>query len=327
MFRKDTIHHDATIVRSIYGSHLYGLNTPASDKDYKEVYFPSLNSILDKGPLQHKSITTRTADRLKNNAEDIDEEAFSLGTFLKHLTTGEMIAMDLLHIESRHILENSQAWYQIQQERSKFYTSSMSAYLGYIRKQTAKYGIKGSRVAAYKAVIDVLSRFKESQKLETIKDELPLDPEFLGLVEEYQDSQKKSFWFYVVCGKKHVLNTTVGAILDSVTKAYNEYGKRALLAADNAGIDWKAVSHAYRASYQLRAIYTRGGFTYPLPETDYIMKIKLGEINYKEEAGPKLEDLYAEIKLLANGSNYPLQVDPIWLAEFRQKLYYKNYGI
>lgn len=61
------------ILKSIAGSHLYGLNTPSSDIDIRGIYFEDINDVLNIGGRQN----TEIADN------DQDEKYYSLGKFLK----------------------------------------------------------------------------------------------------------------------------------------------------------------------------------------------------------------------------------------------------
>jgi hypothetical protein len=61
---------------------------------------------------------------------------------------------------------------------------------------------------------------------------------------------------YQVCGKTFQESATIGYVIPIVEKFYNDYGRRAKLAAENKNIDWKAVSHALRAAYQTKEILT-----------------------------------------------------------------------
>jgi len=99
-------------------------------------------------------------------------------------------------------------------------------------------------------------------------------------------------------------------------KYYESYGDRARLAEKNEGVDWKAVSHALRAGYQTRHIFAVGGFSYPLPETDFLMKVKLGELSYINVVAPALEDLIDELEGLSRLSPLPEKVDRKFWDEF-----------
>lgn len=70
-----------TIVEMVFGSHLYGLETPTSDKDYKGIYLPHPREIL-LGTAK-KSIDTSTGDKnSKNGVNDVDRQIYSLQSLL-----------------------------------------------------------------------------------------------------------------------------------------------------------------------------------------------------------------------------------------------------
>ena len=111
-----------------------------------------------------------------------------------------------------------------------------------------------------------------------------------------------------MCGKKFQETAKLGYILPILIKFYSEYGKRAQMAKENKGIDWKAVSHAFRAAYQLKSIFVDGDIIYPLEEAEHLKKIKLGELHYKD-IGPELDDLIDEVEELSKISTLPNKVD------------------
>jgi len=104
--------------------------------------------------------------------------------------------------------------------------------------------------------------------------------------------------------------------LGIITKFYEEYGKRAQLAAENKGIDWKAVSHAIRAAYQIKEILTENNITFPLKEADFIRKVKGGELDYNTIVAPKLEELMEEVEVLSDRSDLPIKPDYRFWDEF-----------
>lgn len=70
-----------TLVEMEFGSHLYGLNTDNSDKDYKGIFIPTAKEILlGTAP---KVIDTSTGDKSsKNTKDDIDRHLYSLKKFI-----------------------------------------------------------------------------------------------------------------------------------------------------------------------------------------------------------------------------------------------------
>ena len=86
----------------------------------------------------------------------------------------------------------------------------------------------------------------------------------------------------VVCGKVHMGDITIGEFHERIKKEYDKYGARARLADLNQGIDWKAVSHAMRAVYQMKELISTGKILFPLTMAPVITEIKLGKMKWKE---------------------------------------------
>jgi len=130
--------------------------------------------------------------------------------------------------------------------------------------------------------------------------------------------------FYEVNGKKYQDTNTVEYTLERIEKALAGYGARALLAEKNEGVDWKAVSHALRAGYQLRSILVNGSFSYPLEETEFLRNVKSGDCDYKTEVSDVLEALVEEIDELVLVSALPDKVDVNWWNRWLIDVYTDN---
>jgi hypothetical protein len=254
-----------------------------------------------------KNTKSLSSDK-KNSKEDIDCEYYSLQYFIKLACEGQTVALDMLHANEENILITSSIWKDLQRRRKEFYTTNLNAFVGYARKQAAKYGIKGSRMETIKRVIDFLNDYSEQPiKLEYIWDLLPYDSEHIHFLDDPKNSLIK---LYQVCGKKFQSTVTTEHVRNILKKYYEEYGHRAELAKSNQGIDWKSVSHALRACYQLLEIYETGDLKYPLKEAEFLKGVKLGKYDYKITIGPLLEHMMSEIEWLAsNVVDYPNKID------------------
>ena len=291
-----------TLVNMVFGSHLYGTNSPASDKDFKGVYLPTLNQmLLGRFP---KSINenSKQDSSEKNTATDTDKETYSIHYFLELAKKGETGALDMLHAPKSAWIESTWQWGYLVERRSMFYTKNLSSLVGYARRQASKYGVKGSRLAEAKAVLQVMRESKITLRVGEILGSLPKG-EHCGLM------AAEGVTFYQVCGRKLTLNAYVDHYVPMVEKFIEEYGARAKQAEANEGIDWKAVSHAFRAAYQVRGILKDGDFTYPLPETEFLRAVKSGSLPFKHEVGPKLDALMDEVESLSASSTLPESVD------------------
>ena len=305
------------IVKMLFGSHLYGLDTPDSDKDYKSIYKPTLKEVvLGDYP---KSISTSTGNELsKNGSNDVDEEVVALQYFINQASRGETYTLDMLHCTNP--IQSTYVWDYLVDNRTKFYTKSMKAYIGYVRKQAAKYGLKGSRLADIRKAIDVLENYAYADfTLDSIKQHLYFG-EYAQL--SYHDTKNSGQQlFYEVNSKKYQTTNQVGYVCEQLTKMYDSYGNRAKQAETNDGVDFKALSHALRAGYQARDIYKHGDFKYPLDETDFILAVKKGELGYKSEIAPVLEELVDEVNILAENSKLPSKVNKSFWDKFILDVY------
>ena len=292
------------IVKMVFGSHLYGTNTPLSDKDYKGVFMPSEEDILlGKIPRSmHENTKQHTG---KNTPDDIDIEYYSLHHFISLACAGETAALDMLHAPSKMILQSSDIWEEIQHNREKFYTKNIRAFIGYARRQAAKYGIKGSRLNNAKAVMDFLRSYPlPACRLGEVWDKLPTGEHILK--HPPNDNGERML---EVCGRRIGENVSMIYAYDIVKRFYDSYGARAQQAANNKNIDWKAVSHAFRAAYEVRSIFTKGTIEFPLPESGILILIKNGAYDYLTEVAPDLEKLMDEVETLAAKSTLPEKVD------------------
>lgn len=299
------------IVKMIFGSHLYGTDTPDSDKDFKGVFLPTKEQVfLGKIPKSYNN-QKKKADGEKNTANDVDTEIYSLHYFIKLACEGQTVALDMLHTPDAMILETSDIWYEIVANRGKFYTKNLKAFVGYARKQAARYGVKGSRLNAAKNIIDFLKVIDSDVKMEVPWPLLPIG-EHCYMIENNPNGIPQ----YQVCGKIFQATAKVGYVLGILERFITYYGERARLAAENKGIDWKAISHAFRAAYQVRELLTENTITFPLKEAPFLREVKQGKLDYLSEVAPKLEVLMGEVEELSENSDLPAKPDRKFWDQF-----------
>lgn len=315
VIQPDSIQKKPDIVNMKFGSHLYGLNTPDSDVDFKGIYLPDLAELLlgnYAGTYKHST----GGQHQKNEAGDIDTEVISLPKFIKHACDGETFAIDMLHCKEP--ISSSPIWGVLVENRTRFYSKSLKAYMGYVKKQAAKYGLKGTRLADIRAAIDALKLMPPESPIGEIGEDGFHIGEYAKwvTVPAKKDGQHDQY-FYEVNMKKYQSTNSVEYVLTQLQKMYDSYGARAKAAEQNEGVDWKALSHALRAGYQAREIYLNGDFEYPLKETEFLLAVKKGELDYKTEVAPELERLVEEVEVLADNSDLPAKVDRnfwgVWL--------------
>lgn len=330
-----------TVMKGYFGSHLYGTSTPESDVDFKEIFVPHPRDILLGTAMNHTNLNTNNTAS-KNTKDDVDHELYSLKYFFKLAADGETVALDMLHTPPEMVVKSDlpDVWKFIQDNRSRFYTTNMKAYLGYVRKQASKYGVKGSRLAALRGVLAIVNQIPEQwvdyqegipdrlrrTKVEDIKHRLP-ENEFCEWV--FHNHEKTGpQTFYTVLGRKYQTTLSLIELKQSLNKLDAEYGERARKAEANEGIDWKALSHAYRAGYQLLEIYQTGDLVFPLREASIIKLIKAGELPFKEvqELLEDTVDLVEVLALQAAKNGMPAKVDMKFWDKFVEEVYLDNHN-
>ncbi len=300
------------IVQIKFGSHLYGTDTPMSDTDYKSVFMPQLYSDLILARLQPViPFHTKEIESQKNTPNDVDNEFFSLHEFINLACEGQTMALDMLHAPKNMLIHSSWVWDDIVKERSRFYTRNLSSFVAYARKQASKYGIKGSKLSTAKEFLALLNWYPDDAPLSEFWDTLPPEDDYI-----HYPVSKSPIRHIQICGKTIQETFKVGYTKTIIQRLISAYGQRAEQASRNEGIDWKAVSHAMRASFQMKEILTEGNITFPLREAQYIKDIKAGKFDYATEVAPKLEGMIAELDMLCLKSNLPETVDRKYWDEF-----------
>jgi len=313
------------VVEMHFGSHLYGTNDENSDLDFKGIFLPKVGDLLLGNRTKSISNNSNAADG-KNTSSDVDIEFYSLHYFLKLALEGQTVALDMLHAPQSAIIESSNLWDVLVEQRSRFYTKNLKAFIGYARKQAAKYGIKGSRLSDVRRVVKFLAkttaRFPqtESLKLRDVWDHLPKGEHinFISGASEKQDSM--SLRMYQVCGKSFQETARLNYVQPILEAFLLNYGLRAQEAEQNKGIDWKALSHALRAAYQIKELLTDGTMTLPSPMADMLLAVKQGRIAFKSVQA-ELETVMDVVEALAERSKLPEMADHGFARNFILQAY------
>ena len=138
---------------TLFGSHLYGTNTPTSDLDIKRIVLPSLDDLLLCKRVENKVKKTNTAKNTKNSVDDVDQEDIPLQVFVRDFTEGQTYALEIaFSVDGSHAKQsyhgNQGALFgeMTRQLRSQFLTSNVKAMMGYVFNQANIYSFKGERL-------------------------------------------------------------------------------------------------------------------------------------------------------------------------------------
>lgn len=310
----ETMH---TIFKTEFGSIVYGTNLPTSDKDYKSIFLPTAKEIILQQVKKVVTSNTKIDATAKNTSEDVDDEAMSLQYFLKLLSDGQTPMIDMLFAPKRHHIISTPIWDEIFRNKDKILSCNVAPVIGYCRLQAAKYGIKGSRVAGLRKAI---SSLEQASPISSLRDNnieakvQELNDEFIKIV--MVDEKSKGLQPHLeVCNKKFPLHCKIKYVLDCLEKTMEGYGHRALAAETNQGVDFKALYHSVRVAREGEELLLTGNITFPRPEADLLLKIRKGEMHYKDIA-ELIEEGLDKIRIAEITSVLRKEPDLDWINDF-----------
>jgi hypothetical protein len=310
------------LVEIKFGSHLYGTATPASDLDLKGVHLPDARSIL-LGRIRAVVVRKTNADNAtRNTANDIDRESFTLQKFLQLAAEGQTAAMDMLFAPTWALTcAPSPIWLEIQANIPRLLTRRFTSFVGYCRTQANRYGIRGSRVAAARSALSLLSEAVErhgaNAKLVVASDAveaMAAVTEHMALV-DIPNQAGDTLRHWEVCDRKMPYTASLKFAHALMDRVVAEYGHRALAAETNNGVDWKAVSHAVRIARQAIELLETGSVVFPRPDAEHLLAIKMGRLPYRDVAD-EIDALLPEIEAAADRSTLPDAPDMAWIDNF-----------
>jgi hypothetical protein len=305
-----------------FGSHLYGTATPASDLDFKSVFVQSAGSILLQSAPKTLSHQRPKGIGEKNYAGELDEERISLQKFLQLAAEGQTMALDMLFAPGYALVDPpSWEWREIIANRHRLLTRKSAAFIGYARQQANKFGMKGTRVAASRGALALLEAAVRdhgaSAKLEVVAaaiEALTAESEHMAFHDDVTPhGQRVILW--EVCDRKMPFTASIKSARDIMQRVVDEYGRRALMAETQQGVDWKALSHAVRVGDEAVELLSTGHVSFPLPNAGHIVDIKLGRLPYRDVA-EEIDGLLERVEQAAAASTLPDQPDEDWMQNF-----------
>lgn len=298
------------LIRVQHGSHLYGTSIPTSDTDYKGVHLPSGESIIlgRAENVINRNVVSKIEGTAKNASDAIDEQSYSLQKFFDMLMKGDTVATEILFAPVPE--DADPLWYEVQTVGKLLLNRQIKGFVGYCIRQAAKYGIKGSRMAAVKKLLDFLDSECQSGGHALKLGDIEHDLRTLSEGQEHMEWENipspndTDLWHINCCDRKMPMTASVNAARDVYQKVWDNYGERARQAMANEGIDWKAMSHAVRVAQQAIELLRTGKITFPRPNADVLLKIKQGQVPYSE-VSTQLETLVARVQHESETSTLP----------------------
>ena len=285
------------------GSHLYGTAIPASDTDLKAVYLPPARDIL----LQ-RARPAVTEERAKERGErnlpgDVDRESYSLQRFLDFVLAGQPLALEMLFApDGVMTMPPDPLWRAVQALAPRLVSRQATPFLRYCRLQAERYGSKGARAAVARQALALLEAAEAAEgttaRLATIEPALAAfvaGTPHAALI-DLPVGGGRDMRHLGLCGRKMPLHASIKAAREMAGRLLAEYGARTLLAEQEGGVDWKALSHAVRVGQEAIELLTTGRLVFPLAGAGHLLDIKLGRVPYgtvAEEIAPLLHAVEA----------------------------------
>ena len=304
-------HNCKLLYLSYGGSHLYGTSTPTSDIDIIGVFLPPKNRLLLGEKITYIKYDTKK-DTERNYQNDIDIKLFSLQDFLKRLLLKcDTNSLDLLYSYTnksnilasnggldpsdvdvwprgimQRVFDNRHYLFEIQKV-SEF------SYVDFAISQAKRYGLRGYKLGTIKKVLEYINYlFRVKEMPETSRDFILENVKLIDCVDnliqivgesEYLKKDTLEYPGYLILAKKkHMLTINMLEFKNRVQLEHDRYGDRSNQAEINDGKDWKALSHALRAIYQMEELSRNGDVTFPLKNANLLRSIKLGELSIQQ---------------------------------------------
>jgi hypothetical protein len=329
-----------TLFTTMFGSRLYGTNTPTSDIDWKEIFLPEKTQLLI-GRKPVNIVVSTGSDHSRNTKDDVDYEYIPIQVFANDFIGGQTYAVELAFA----VLANEHDYGKAGQElysmefldfvfelTEKFLTSNIKAMIGYAMNQAQIYGIKGTRLASVRKFVDKLNEVIDSgtctrdDKLAMLEDWTKVNGDKYMFMTTFKNMDNDLPGISVL-EKIYPLSITIGEALDRTTALKEKYGSRAQDAEQAKGMDWKATAHAVRITKQAIKLLSTGAMEFPFPEDEvkFLLSIKHGERSV-EEVKVILEELFDELDRVKETTKLPERTPQMdeqfemwlkgWMSEF-----------
>ena len=317
----------------MFGSRLYGTQTPTSDVDWKHIVLPDINDLLLCKKIENKVKKTNTEKNTRNGADDVDEEFIPLQVFAKHFIEGQTYAIELafaidgMHaqqqfytgdyaidseetdLDGQKLYKTSPFYLFVKELREKFLTSNIKAMMGYVVNQASLYSFKGERLNATRAldmlITEVDLYYKSDLTTLSVIDEAPHWKPYVDALEaKYPKYFRRDVYdigggrmkpCLIILEKTLPYTNTLVQTLKVLDALEKKYGSRADQASEN-NVDWKATMHALRIVNEGLDLLSTKKLSFPFQPgyVNYLLSVKRGEM----PLGPIKDDLASKLDQL-----------------------------
>ena len=332
------------LLKTPYGSHLYGTNTPTSDLDFKVVYLPDFDDVLLGKKLQTFKLRfdaegLPVSDSMTMPDNGVETEYVPFQTFCRDFLNGQTYALEVAFSCVNRM--NTAPW--LYELIDQFLTCNVSSMAGFAMKQTFDYVHRGVRFEKARKLLEELQLVRGVREatgltsrldtptsfmrdgevvMTTILDQLAAVCE-LELGETFNNG--RTMRTLKLNGRDYLETTTLEHLQTAVQKLVDSYGHRSQAAAV-AEVDRKSLMHAVRVYGQALELLRTGKLVFPNPEAALLLRVK-GELpleTVKEmllNLKKQLEEEMARSTLLPAKTAEMERSFDAWLVDWLRKLY------
>lgn len=278
------------LVKYICGSRLYGTNVPTSDLDYLSIHMDSLEDIV-LGHSKHTVTNNTKVGKGRNSQEDIDDSSKELRRFIRDCLSGQTYAFEALFLPDDMIVQRTPIYDRLVENRHRLLSNNMSSFIGYLRGQSAKYSLKGTKLAVLTEIRDAMLIEKDNKQ--SLSEFMTKNSQLttLPFVKEYfkgkgkskssivhgEEADLPSEQYFDIVNSSFPGSRKILEVCNTITDHINKYGDRVNTAMKDGGIDLKAYYHALRLAWELEEFLTTQTITFPCPKRDVLLSIRKGE--------------------------------------------------
>lgn len=275
------------LVRTICGSNLHGTTTPQSDVDHKAVHLPAGEDILlQRSEVVHSDSVISKNDDGSNRPDAIDHESYSLYKFARMVARGDIVALEVLFTPDEFIIEQAPEWPTLRDDAKMLLNSQAAGFVAYAVREANRYSIKIQRVNALEGLIDILKdailEHGPKTRAEVVRreiEEYAAETDYTSYKEEV--THKTAVPVVTCCERSMHLTSPLSEVLKLYEKTLDKYGHRTKSAKDD-GYNWKSLSHAVRLARQAYELITTRSITFPRPDAEELLAIKLGQVSFEK---------------------------------------------
>lgn len=331
------------LLQTVYGSHLYGTNTPTSDRDFKVVYLPDFDDVLLGRRLQtfkmrHDADGMPVADNMPMPDNGVEVEHVPFQTFCRDFMNGQTYALEVAF--ACMYKHDTPEW--LPELVDQFLTCNVSSMAGFAMKQTFDYVHRGVRLEKARALKTALQRAIEDVDMANALDKGTMLRYRMDTVLEGEKllhrlareaelelgttvNNGKEMETLKLNGRDYLETTDLQQMLTAVNKLVDSYGHRSQAAAE-AAVDRKSLMHAVRVYGQAMELLTTGKLVFPNPEAALLLRVK--EELPLEQVKEMLLSLEAQLaEAQAKSDLLPAKTPQMeasfdaWLVDWLRKLY------